>query len=168
MSKKHKQKFVKADDYYNDGMFELARYGKVVSMRNLSTPEQHAQMQAFYKNEYPNVRERIAGKVKKIRDAVSTCDPLMLLRFTKDMAMLSHLNKFSESDYSIEENIVIRAQEYIQSILVSTENYFDSSESSEDQEKRWHSLLADVEVLYKEFVYFVTIQATRASFKKTG
>src|SRR5690554_3919107 len=32
MSKKHKKhRLVKADDYYNDGLFELARYGKVVS-----------------------------------------------------------------------------------------------------------------------------------------
>jgi hypothetical protein len=151
---KHKQSLVKADDYYNDGLFELARHGKTVYMRNLRTPEQHAQMQAFYKEEYPKVKERIDGKVKKIKDEISICDPLILLKFTKDMAMLSHLNKFSELDYTSEENIVIRAQEYIQSILVSTENHFDDTESKEDQEKRWHSVLADIEDLYKEFVYF--------------
>lgn len=154
MAKKKKQKSVKADDYYNDGLFELARYGKVVSMRNLSTPEQYAQIQALYKEEYPKVKERIAEKVKKIRDEISICNPLMLLKFTKDMAMMSHMNKFSEIDYTSEENIVIRAQEYIQSILVSTENHFVNTESSEDQEKRWHSILADIEDLYKEFVYF--------------
>jgi len=154
VGKKNKQKLVRADDYYNDGLFELARYGKVVSLRNLSTPEQHAQIQAFYKEEYPNVKERIAEKVKKIKDEISICDPLMLLKFTKDMAMMSHMNKFSEIDYTSEENMVIRAQEYIQSILVSTENHFDNTESSEDQEKRWHLVLADIEDLYKEFVYF--------------
>lgn len=56
----------------------------------------------------------------------------MLLKFTKDIAILSHMNKFSELDYSSEENVVIRAQEYIQSILVSTENYFDDTESKQD------------------------------------
>ena len=152
--KKQKQRLVKADDYYNDGLFELARYGKVVSMRNLSTPEQHAQIRVFYKEEYPKVKERIDEKVKKIRDEISICDPLMILKFTKDMAMLSHMNKFSELDYTSEENMVIRAQEYIQSILVSTENYFDDTESKEVQDKRWHSVLADIEDLYKEFVYF--------------
>lgn len=156
MSKKKykKQRLVKADDYYNDGLFELARYGKVVSMRNLSTPEQHAQILAFYKEEYPKVKERIDEKVKKIRDEISICDPLMILKFTKDMAMLSHMNKFSELDYTSEENMVIRSQEYIQSILVSTESHFDDTESKEEQEKRWHSVLADIEDLYKEFVYF--------------
>ena len=153
--KKHKkQRLVKADDYYNDGLFELARYGKVVSMRNLSTPEQHAQILAFYKEEYPKVKERIDEKVKKIRDEISICDPLMILKFTKDKAMLSHMNKFSELDYTSEENMVIRSQEYIQSILVSTESHFDDTESKEEQEKRWHSVLADIEDLYKEFVYF--------------
>ena len=153
--KKHKkQKLVKADDYYNDGLFELARYGKVVSMRNLSTPEQHTQIREYYKEEYPKVKERIDEKIKRIRDAVSICDPLMLLKFTKGMSMMSHMNKFSELDYSSEENLVIRAQEYIQSILVSTENHFDDSESKENQEKRWHSIHADIEDLYKEFVYF--------------
>ena len=154
MTKRKKQKPVKADDYYNDGLFELARYGKVVSMRNLSTPEQHAQIQEYYKEEYPKVKERIDEKIKKIRDKISICDPLMLLKFTKDMAMMSHMNKFSEIDYTSEENVVIRAQEYIQSILVSTENHFDDTESKEDQDKRWHSVLADIEDLYKEFVYF--------------
>jgi hypothetical protein len=156
MSKKKykKQKSAKADEYYNDGLFELARYGKVVSMRNLSTPEQHDQIQIFYKEEYPKVKERIDEKVNKIKNEISICDPLMLLKFTKDTAMLSHLNKFSELDYTSEENMVIREQEYIQSILVSTENHFDDTESKEDQEKRWHSIHADIEDLYKEFVYF--------------
>lgn len=153
--KKHKkQRLVKADDYYNDGLFELARYGKVVSMRNLSTPEQHAQIRAFYKEEYPKVKERIDEKVKKIREEISLCDPLMILKFTKDMAMMSQMFKFSELDYTSEENMVIRGQEYIQSILVSTENRFMNNESKEDQEKQWHSILADIEDLYKEFMYF--------------
>lgn len=156
MSKKKfkKHRLVKTDEYYNDGIFEIARYGKVVSMRNLSTPEQHAQIQAFYKDEYPKVKERIDEKVKRIKYEISVCDPLMLLKFTKDMAMLSHMNKLSELDYTSEENMVIRAQEYIQSILVSTENHFDDTEAKEDQDKRWHSVLADIEDLYKEFVYF--------------
>ena len=156
MSKKKfkKQRLVKTDEYYNDGVFELARYGKVVSMRNLSTPKQQEEMLAFYKEEYPKVKERIDEKIQKIKNEISICNPLMLLKFTKDMAMLSHMNKFSEFDYKNEENVVIRAQEYIQSILVSTENHFDDTESKEDQDKRWHSVLADIEDLYKEFVYF--------------
>ena len=155
MSKKNKKhRLVKADDYYNDGLFELARYGKVLSMRNLSTPEQNAQIRTFYKEGYPKVKERIDEKVKKIRDEISICDPLMILKFTKDIAMLSQLNKFSELDYTSEENSIIRAQEYIQSILVSTENHFADTESKEEQEKRCHSILADVEDLYKEFMHF--------------
>jgi hypothetical protein len=155
MSKKKfkKQRLVKTD-YYNDGLFELARYGKVVSMRNLSTPEQQEQILAFYKEEYPKIKKRIDEKIQKIKHEISTCNPLMLLKFTKDMSMLSHLNKFSELVYSNEENIVIRAQEYIQSILVSAENHFDDTESKEAQEKRWHSILADIEDLYTEFIYF--------------
>lgn len=156
MNKKNykKQKLAKADEYYNDGLFELARYGKIVSMRNLGTPEQHTQIQKYFKGEYPKIKERIDEKVRKIKEEISICDPLMLLKFTKDMATLSQMNKFSEINYTSEENMVIRAQEYIQSILVSTENHFNSSESSEDQEKRWHLVLADIEDLYKEFVYF--------------
>lgn len=152
---KHKrQKSIKADDYYNNGLFELARCGKVMSIRNLSTPEQHTQIREYYKEEYPKVKERIDEKIKKIRETVSICEPLMLLKFTKDISMKSHMNKFSEYDYSSEANMLIWAQEYIQSILVSTENHFDDTESKEDQEKLWHSIHADIEDLYKEFVYF--------------
>lgn len=153
--KKHKkQKLAKADEYYNDGLIEFARYGKVVSMRNLSTPEQHTQIQTHYKAEYPKVKKRIDEKINKLKNEISICDPLMLLKFIKDMAMLSHMNKSSEFDYTSEENMVIRAQEYVQSILVSTENHFDGTESKEAQDKRWHLILAEIEDLYKEFVCF--------------
>ena len=70
------------------------------------------------------------------------------------MAMLSQLDKSSEFDYTSEENMTIRAQEYIQSILVSTDNHFTGTESKEEQEKRWHSILADVKDLYREIVSF--------------
>ena len=152
--KKHKQRFARIDDYYNNGIFEIARYGKVVSLRNLNTPEQQAKMQTLYKEEYPEVKKRIDEKIKRIKNEISLCDPLMLLKFTKDMVMFSNVNKFSEFDYTSEGNIVIRAQEYIQSILVSTENHFDDTEPKEDQDKRWHLVLANVEDLYKEFDYF--------------
>ena len=78
----------------------------------------------------------------------------MILKFTRDMAMLSQLDKSSEFDYTSEENMTIRAQEYIQSILVSTDNHFTGTESKEEQEKRWHSILADVKDLYREIVSF--------------
>lgn len=152
--RKRKPRLLKADDYYNDGLYEIARYGKVVSMRNLSTPEQHAKVRAFLKEEYPKVKERIDEKVEKIQGEISACDPLMILKFTKDMALMSHINQFSELDYTAEENITIRAQEYMQSILVSTENHFNDKESVEEQEKRWHLILADMEYLYTELVYF--------------
>lgn len=155
MSKKKfkKQKLLKTD-YYNDGLFELARYGKIVSMHNLSTPEQQEQIIAFYIEEYSKIKKRIDEKIQKIKNEISICNPLMLLKFTKDMAMLSQMNKFSELDYTNEENVVIKAQEYIQSILVSSENHFNHTESDEEQEKRWHLVLADIEDLYNEFVYF--------------
>ncbi|HPT86308.1 MAG TPA: SEC-C domain-containing protein [Bacillota bacterium] len=152
--KKQKLVKVKIDDYYNNGLFELVRYGKFVSIRNLCTPEQQEQIQAFYRDEYPKAKERINEKVKKIKEKISACDPLMLLKFARDMAMLSHLNKFSEIDYTSKENIIIRAQEYIQSILVSTENHFNGTETIEDQEKRWYLVLTDIEDLYKEFEFF--------------
>ena len=64
------------------------------------------------------------------------------------------MGKLSETDYASEETVVARALEYIQSVLVSTENHFDDTESKEDQERRWHSILADIEELYMEFMHF--------------
>ena len=96
-----KQKLVKADEYYTDGLIEFARYGKVVSMCNLSTPEQHTQIQTHYKTEYPKVKKRIDERINKLKNEISICDPLMLLKFIKDMAMLSHINKSSEFDYTM-------------------------------------------------------------------
>lgn len=152
--KKQKNKLVKADDYYNDGFIELARYGKIVHMRNLLTSEQFNQMQQYYVDEYPLIKKRIDTKVKQLKDKISVCAPLSLLKFTKDMSMLSHITNSFERDYMSQDNMVLRAQEYIQCILVSTDNYFSDQVIGENQEKLWHSVLADIEDLYKEFDFF--------------
>ncbi len=152
--KKRKRSTVKVEDYYNDGIFELARFGKFVSLRNNASPEQLARIMTYYKNEYPKVKERINQKVGKIRDEISHCNPWMLLKFAKDMAAMGQMNKFSEIEYTNETNMLMRAVEYIQSVLVSTENQFNERESDEAQEVRFHTVLADVENLYDEFVCF--------------
>lgn len=98
--------------------------------------------------------KNIDGKIEKIKTEISMCNPLMLLKFTNNIALMSHMNKFSEFDYTLGENIVIRAQEYIQSILVASKNDFNKRESSEEQENRYHLVLADIEDIYKEFTCF--------------
>ena len=34
---------IKADDYFNNGLFEMARFGKQTVMKNIMTPEQHSE-----------------------------------------------------------------------------------------------------------------------------
>ena len=53
--RREKNKTVRPDDYFSNGTFEMARFGKNTIVRNNRTPEQH---------------EDIAQKVKSLKEKV--------------------------------------------------------------------------------------------------
>ena len=72
---------------------------------------------------------------------------------------------FSEIEYSSDANAIIRAQEYVQSILVSTDNNYVPSSPSE--EAVLHAqIVADFDELYKDFRFFYHFWA--AHIQKSG
>ena len=75
----------------------------------------------------------------------------MHLRF----ATLSHqINVFSESEYTKEFNAVLRAQEYIQSILVSEEIRYKCDVPEDIQEALYKQVIDDFNQLYSELQTF--------------
>lgn len=125
--RKAKTKNMQPDSYYNDGIFELARFGCNTLIKNNSTPEQRAEHMKYLSTEYHVKYKAISQKIHTIKEDVIRCDPYSLLMYIRNMALSTHMNVFSEFDHSSEVNAIIHAQEYIQSIIVSEENKHEPS-----------------------------------------
>lgn len=150
-----KRKKIKPDDYYNNGHFELARFGRVVSMRNNMTQEQQKLYIDYLAEHYQEVKDKITCKINKIKDLVSTSNPLSIMNFFVSMSFVSMANMLSENEYTAEQNYTIRAIEYIQSILVSTENYSQvGTDEVEDDSEKYFEILNLVIELYQEVNMF--------------
>lgn len=117
--RREKNKTVRPDDYFSNGTFEMARFGKNTIVRNNRTPEQHAAQMEYLRAEYASKYEDIAQKVKSLKEKVTQCDPYSLLMYLRSLATMGQMNIFSEIEYSSDANAIIRAQEYVQSILVA-------------------------------------------------
>lgn len=151
--RREKNKTVRPDDYFSNGTFEMARFGKNTIVRNNRTPEQHAAQMEYLRAEYASKYEDIAQKVKSLKEKVTQCDPYSLLMYLRSLATMGQMNIFSEIEYSSDANAIIRAQEYVQSILVSTDNNYVPSSPSE--EAALHAqIVADFDELYKDFRFF--------------
>lgn len=152
--RKRKKQSKRPDDYFNNGEFEIVRFGERITMKNIRTPAQNERHKEYFAQSYLAKKAEIDSRVHKIKEKIGICDPLNLLCYTRDMALLPQMNKFTESAYNSEEIISMRALEYIQSVLVSSENGCSSSAAQEDQSELFGSILLEIEELYKEFVYF--------------
>ena len=163
--RREKNKTVRPDDYFSNGTFEMARFGKNTIVRNNRTPEQHAAQMEYLRAEYASKYEDIAQKVKSLKEKVTQCDPYSLLMYLRSLATMGQMNIFSEIEYSSDANAIIRAQEYVQSILVSTDNNYVPSSPSE--EAVLHAqIVADFDELYKDFRFFYHFWA--AHIQKSG
>lgn len=163
--RREKNKAVRPDDYFSNGTFEMARFRKTTIVRNNRTPEQHAAQMEYLRTEYASKYEDIAQKVKSLKEKVTQCDPYSLLMYLRSLATMGQMNIFSEIEYSSDANAIIRAQEYVQSIFVSTENNYVPSEPNE--EAALHAqIVADFDELYKDFRFFYHFWA--AHIQKSG
>ena len=141
-------KKVKADEYYNDGFFEIARLGKHVISKNIMNSEQHQIFQESLKKNYIIRLKEIDSLIVRICDKVTRCDPIKLLMFSADLSRLSFLNISSEIQSSSESIITSRMTEYIQSILVSYPNHYIESSELIDQTEVFMGIHKDIEDLH--------------------
>lgn len=138
---------IKADDYFNDGIFEMARFGRHIMMKNNMTPEQHQKYTQKLKLDYVELEKKINAKVLTIREKVTHCNPIQLLSFSSDMFLIDMLNIQSEFEVSKQDIPTERMTEYIQSILVSSPNYYIVDEVS-DPSEMFYSIQSDISQLY--------------------
>lgn len=123
---------VKPDEYFNNGVYELARFGNVVHTKNNMNISQNEMMKRHMAGKLDDTISSINKLVSTIRLKVSAVDPLNLMNYLTSMNFLIMLNKLSEADFSGEENMQLRCVEYVQSILVSTKLIYDEEVDNEN------------------------------------
>jgi len=129
-------KVIKPDEYSNNGVFEMARFGNQLIMHNNMTPEQFEKWQNYHADNMETVKSEIDIAVASICENVSKCDPEQLLMYCRDLAMTVHHGKYSESDYSADDNFAILALVYVQSVIVSTDvKGFESADAEKNTEQ---------------------------------
>ena len=119
---KNKTNCMRPDDYVSNGVFEMARFGANIVMQNNRTPKQQEEHMELLAAQYEAKYNEITHKITALKDKVSKSDPYEILMHLRAKANIAQMNKLSESDYSMDENAIVCAQEYIQSMLVSSEN----------------------------------------------
>lgn len=156
-------KKVKADDYYNDGVFELARFGNTVVSSNHMTEEQHTLWVRKIAESYEPLVEEINDLVARIRELIGQVSPENLLNYLVSMNMFASLNKTSEIDYSADLNCQLRSVEYVQSVLVSSPNIYEDNKEVDNKDE---SIYADImrlsTLLYGKMQHFYMVWAAKA------
>lgn len=152
--RRERRKNVAPDDYMSSGNFEMARFGKNIIMNNNRTPEEHSAHMEFLRTEYPKKYTEITQLIETLKKKVVQCDPYQLLLYIRQLTNASRLNIFSEIDFTDDSNELISAQEYIQSIIVSTD-YSATKLGEEDEYLLYDEILSDYHQLYEKFKFFL-------------
>jgi hypothetical protein len=108
-------------------------------------------MSDIHKANYLDEKSEIDALVLKIKKNISLCNPLDLMNCSYLHTFMTHVNKFSELDYTSDENMIGRTTEYIQSVLVSSENHF--KQGLNDQNVLFNTILADIKELYEKIMH---------------
>ncbi len=96
-------KKVKPDDYYNDGIFEMIRYGKDIELKNNMTEEMKKQVKDNLINNYEKIKEDIDSTIDRIKNIVKTQNPKDLLNMAVHMSEMNYINIYSESQVGQEQ-----------------------------------------------------------------
>ena len=162
-------KRVKPDDYYNDGIFEQARFGNTVATANHMTEEQLILWLQKLVEGYDAVVSEIDSIVQQIRALVEEADPENLLNYLVSMNMLGSLNKESETEYSAELNFQLRSVEYVQTVLVSSPNHYKAREERDrsGEESSYAQIMKLATDLYDRVQEFYLRWAAKAELEKS-
>lgn len=145
---------MRADDYFPNGVFEIARYGANTLMKSNRAPKQQEALMEYLREEYPAKYESISQQIRALKEKIMQCDPYSLLVYLRQKALIFQINIFSESEYEKSANALMRVQEYVQSILISTDSTYECTAPKEMQIALYEQIIVDFEQLYTDLQVF--------------
>ncbi len=113
-------KKIKPDEYFSNGLLEVARFGNTVVTHNNMTEEQHKERIAWLASHYIEEKEKIDTIIEKIKEKLAMVNPLTLFNFltSMNMMMLMSPDLTTESEMSADVSFQLRNVEYVQSLFV--------------------------------------------------
>ena len=149
-------KKIKPDEYFSNGLIEVARFGNTVATYNNMTEAQHKQWISGLADLYTEEKEKIDAIIENIKEKLAKVDPLKLFNFLTSMnsMMLMSPELTTESEIPDDTCFQLRSVEYVQSLLVSMEHDKANEIDKDKQEVVCHEIANHCLELYRKMPLF--------------
>ena len=138
----------KIDDYFNNGIIEMARIGENIVQRSVLSEKDRKKLIGQITAEEPKIKSEINDLIKTICENVLKCDPLQLLNYSQMMFHSSILGTTSEFQLmDLDSMAIARTTEYIQSIYIAYERR--QPEDFDDPSELFFQISSDFNKLYQ-------------------
>ena len=125
-------KKIKPDDYYNNGIFEMARYGETIEFKNNMSEKMKNKIKKELSDNYEETKNKINETIEKIRNIVKKQNSVELLKMATLMSKMNYINIYSELQIGKGAIIATQALKYNQATIVSQKN--ENIEKFEERE----------------------------------
>ena len=125
------------DEVLERGPLRIERYGRFIRMRNLSTPEEHAETLKRAKEANKKILAELERDVKALQSLVGKHDPLELMHRAAYELLPLFIDYRSESDLIGEESYYLPTVEYLQYLIARTQMKGDGTAPTEEE---WQEL----------------------------
>ena len=149
-------KKIKPDEYFSNGLIEVARFGNTVVTHNNMTEDLHKEWISGLADHYTEEKEKIDVIIEKIKEKLAKVDPLTLFNFLTSMnsMMLMSPELTTESEIPADTSFQLRSVEYVQSLLVSMEHDKANEIDEDKQEAVYHEIANHCLELYSKLPVF--------------
>jgi len=138
------------DESFEFRPIEVSRSGKAISIKNIGSEKEYNEFIKIMASEYVGISSKIDSLVDDIKTLISTCNPLELLKYAYNNFIASIGGISSEVQLSTESVYIGREVEYIQSVLVSSDNkYIKNEDNADERLKKFELISSKIIGLYR-------------------
>ena len=114
---------IKADEYYQKGPLEVARFGKFVHLRNNMTSSEHDEFIENAATHLPDVIAEIDSEILELINLIKNYNPEDLLKVAYSQFVIFHADVEKESELDRKQIQSFWTLEYIQNLIASLNFY---------------------------------------------
>lgn len=136
------------DEPFSIKDIEVNMSENIISISNHKNNRSYTELIEEISNEYENNELIINKLIEEIKELISFCDPLRLMKYGYDRFIESNGGIAAEVNLSREAIFIGKELEYIQSVLVSSENRYGKSENSINEKEIFARISSKINELY--------------------
>ena len=133
---------------FNIGPIEVSKIGKDISIINKATNEQNNDFIENMADNYEKNKLQIDILIEQIREQISICNPLEILKYAYERFIESSGGVAAEVNLTAQDVNISREIEYIQSVLVSSENKYDPNKKDINTQEIFKDISYKINQLY--------------------